>query len=385
MANDKSSLVQIAQATLDQANQSQKVTVVATEPGVQQEVDIAEIAGAAPSAVNPLPVRLTDGSGFYSANAGFILDNVNTTAEQDTATPADNRGSPIVILPGQGQAPISPATSGNQVSTNTKLDTLITQTDGVEGSLTSIDGKTPALGQALAAASVPVVLTAAQVSTLTPQTDSLTDTQLRASAVPVSVSSSALPTGAATLAEQQTQSNSLSAIDASLNDIEAVIEVVGYGSAATAQRVAAEVGSNGAVNSSGNPLYVTAATTWPVRLQDGAGNAIDSQGGALSVQLESLNGASVPGDYGTPTSGSPRVAAMMGVGSAAVSTSNPVPNYATNNLLGVARHDAIVPTFGATTDTYAYKTGGTGGTTVSTVVITYTDATKAVIQSVVRT
>jgi hypothetical protein len=35
-------------------------------------------------------------------------------------------------------------------------------------SLGSIDGKTPALGQALAAASVPVVLTAAQVATLTP-------------------------------------------------------------------------------------------------------------------------------------------------------------------------------------------------------------------------
>ncbi len=35
-------------------------------------------------------------------------------------------------------------------------------------SLSSIDTKTPALGQALAAASVPVVLTAAQLTTLTP-------------------------------------------------------------------------------------------------------------------------------------------------------------------------------------------------------------------------
>ena len=38
------------------------------------------------------------------------------------------------------------------------------------GKLASIDTKTPALGQALAAASVPVVLTAAQVTTLTPPT-----------------------------------------------------------------------------------------------------------------------------------------------------------------------------------------------------------------------
>lgn len=49
------------------------------------------------------------------------------------------------------------------------------QTSG-NASLTSIDGKTPALGQALAAASVPVVLTAAQISTLTPLT-SVTVTQ----------------------------------------------------------------------------------------------------------------------------------------------------------------------------------------------------------------
>ena len=46
-------------------------------------------------------------------------------------------------------------------STGAKQDTGNT-------SLTSIDGKTPALGQALAAASSPVVLTAAQITTLTP-------------------------------------------------------------------------------------------------------------------------------------------------------------------------------------------------------------------------
>ena len=75
-------------------------------------------------------------------------------------------------------------------------------------SLASIDSKTPSLGQQLAAASSPVVLTASQISTLTPLstvavsnfpvtqpvsiaasvavTGPLTDTQLRASAVPVS-------------------------------------------------------------------------------------------------------------------------------------------------------------------------------------------------------
>lgn len=46
-------------------------------------------------------------------------------------------------------------------ATSAKQDTMI-------ASLASIDGKLPALGQALAAASVPVVLTAAQLTTLTP-------------------------------------------------------------------------------------------------------------------------------------------------------------------------------------------------------------------------
>jgi len=76
--------------------------------------------------------------------------------------------------------------------------TAALQTTG-NASLSSIDGKTPALGQALAAASVPVVLTAAQVSTLTPVAG-LTDAQLRASAVPVSLATlPALTAGSAAI------------------------------------------------------------------------------------------------------------------------------------------------------------------------------------------
>lgn len=128
-------------------------------------------------------------------------------------------------------------------------------------SLSSIDNKTPALGQALAGASTPVVLPAAQITALTPLssvsvsnfpviqpvsgtvtatgplTDTqlratavpvsgpLTDTQLRASAVPVSgtffqgtqpVSASTLPlpAGAATSALQTTGNTSVGSIDA---------------------------------------------------------------------------------------------------------------------------------------------------------------------------
>lgn len=85
---------------------------------------------------------------------------------------------PVVIASDQSAIPISSAT----LATAAKQDTGNT-------SVASVDTKTPALGQALAAASTPVVLTAAQVTTLTPQVNALTDTQLRASAVPVSLTS----------------------------------------------------------------------------------------------------------------------------------------------------------------------------------------------------
>lgn len=77
--------------------------------------------------------------------------------------------------------------TGNPALTiDTSLLATSAKQDTGNTSVASIDTKTPALGQALAAASVPVVLTAAQISTLTPVTG-LTDTQLRATAVPVSL------------------------------------------------------------------------------------------------------------------------------------------------------------------------------------------------------
>ena len=56
---------------------------------------------------------------------------------------------------------------GGTISLPTGASTSALQTTG-NTSLASIDSKTPALGQALAASSVPVVLTAAQLTTLTP-------------------------------------------------------------------------------------------------------------------------------------------------------------------------------------------------------------------------
>lgn len=47
--------------------------------------------------------------------------------------------------------------------------------------------------------------------------------------------------------------------------------------------------------------------------------------------------------------------------------------------------DYLTLTPASTTDTYVLKSGGSGGTTVCTITITYTDSTKATISTVART
>lgn len=51
--------------------------------------------------------------------------------------------------------------------------------------------------------------------------------------------------------------------------------------------------------------------------------------------------------------------------------------------LEILPHDYIAVTYPtSTTESYVYKTGGSGGTTIATVTVTYTDSTKANISSV---
>lgn len=77
-------------------------------------------------------------------------------------------------------------------------------------------------------------------------------------------------------------------------------------------------------------------------------------------------------------------------------TSNPLPTGAAtsakqdtaNTLLGgiagllPSAYDYITYTSASTTDTYVFKTGGSGGTTVKTITITFTDTTKKTLSTV---
>lgn len=119
-------------------------TVVATDDvgGVQYQrvkLDIGGDGVASPvTTANPMPISDAGGS--------ITVDGPLTDAQlRASAVPVSAAALPL---------PSGAATAANQATEIT--------------SLASIDTKTPALGQALAAASVPIVLTAAQITTLTP-------------------------------------------------------------------------------------------------------------------------------------------------------------------------------------------------------------------------
>lgn len=73
-------------------------------------------------------------------------------------------------------------------------------------------------------------------------------------------------------------------------------------------------------------------------------------------------------------------------GGSAVSASNAFPVNATSGMLVGVSYDAVdIQQTSATVETYVFKSGGIGGSTVKTIVITYTDATKANMDTVVAT
>jgi hypothetical protein len=95
------------------------------------------------------------GAGAETLLAGTVPVSGTVTAT-GPLTDTQLRASPVPVSNASLPLPTGASTAARQDTGNT--------------SLSSIDGKTPALGQALAASSVPVVLTAAQLTTLTPLT-----------------------------------------------------------------------------------------------------------------------------------------------------------------------------------------------------------------------
>lgn len=149
-----------------------------------QVLEIAQL-----TAINgKLPASL--GSKLAAASLSIVLASDGALPLPSGAATAANQATEIASLASidtKLTAPLTvtgPLTDAQLRATPVPVSGTVTVSGGATAanqateiaSLASIDGKTPALGQALAAASVPVVLTAAQLSTLTPLT-SVTVTQ----------------------------------------------------------------------------------------------------------------------------------------------------------------------------------------------------------------
>ncbi len=200
-----------------------------------------------------------------------------------------------------------------------QLSTLATQ-----ATLSALNGKFGALGQAAMAGSAPVVIASDQ------------------STLPVSAASLPLPTGAATEATLSAASAKLPATlgqaamaaslavaiasDQSTLPVSAASLPLPSGAAteATLSAASAKLPATLGAHAVAASLSVTVAP-------DQGAIPVSDNGGSLTVD-GSVSASNFPAtvntDYGTPGASTVRVAAMLGVGSAAVSASNPLPSYA---------------------------------------------------------
>lgn len=234
------------------------------------------------------------------------------------------------------------------------------------------------------------------------QTDALTDTQLRATPVPVSgavsvsgvsttakqdtgnaslasidgkitavntgavvVASSALPSGAATSAKQDTGNTSLSSIDGKLTDV------------ATQTTLAL-------IKAKTDNLDIALSTrTKPADQQHTIvdSSALPAGASTSAKQLADNHNVVVTSAPTTAVTGAVTANAGTNLNTSALATS-------ANQLFGLMPkvYDYINADYSASTaDVYTYKAGGSGGTTAATLTVNWTDATKLVLSTVIRT
>jgi hypothetical protein len=181
----------------------------ANQTNASQKTQIVDGSGnVIASTSNALNVNISSGTVTNSAN-GAPGSAAPAQATQVGGTDGTNLRALSVNSSGVLALPQGASTAANQATANTSLAAIATSTANI-----------PPLGQALATASVPVVLTAAQLSTLTPL--STVAVSAISGALPAGTNNLgsvtnitgtvSLPTGAATAANQATQISSLTTI-----------------------------------------------------------------------------------------------------------------------------------------------------------------------------
>lgn len=307
---------------MDSGRDSNRVTTLLVQSDLVASTNL-NLTATPISGVNPLNVAIVDGSGVQITTFGGTTTNYALETGGNLATIVTNTNkipslgqtiaanSVPVILPSATITTLTPpaaitgfATSAKQLADghNVTVDNLtgaaaVNIQDGgnaitVDGSVTvntisgfaleaghlaTIDtntGKIPPLGQALAASSVPVVLTASQLSTLTPlSTVGVTGTFWQATQ-PVSGTVTANISGSIS-------NTTFAATQATAANLNAT--VVGTGTFVTQSTLAAETTKViGTVNQGTSPWVISGAVTNTVLSVVGAGAAATAQRVQLS-------------------------------------------------------------------------------------------------------
>lgn len=126
-----------------------------------------------------LPTGAATSANQTTANTSLSAIQTSVASTAASAASIDSKitttGNGIKIDIQASILPTGASTSGLQTSGNSSLSSILSALDvnlstrSSESTLSAINNKTPALGQSLAASSTPVVLTAAQILTLTPR------------------------------------------------------------------------------------------------------------------------------------------------------------------------------------------------------------------------
>jgi hypothetical protein len=171
-----------------------------------------------------------------------------------------------VVQVGTPALPTGSATSANQT-------TIIGHLDGVEGLLTTIDADTSSMSSNLTSLAAEDFATETTLNAIKTAVE-LIDNAISGSEMQVDVVSSALPTGASTLAEQQSQTTLLGTIDTDTGSM-----------AASLTSIAAEDFATETTLSAMSTKLTDASQK--TQIVDGSGNVIGSTSNALDVNIKS--------------------------------------------------------------------------------------------------
>lgn len=257
-----------------------------------------------------------------SVNVGNFPSTQAVTGTFFQATQPVSIAAPVAVTGTFFQAtqPVSGTITAN-AGTNLNTSALALESGG---HLASLDSKAPSLGQALAAGSVPVVLPAAQITTLTPPTTvtvtQATGTNLHAvvdsgtvtanAGTNLNTSALALESGGhlasidtkvATAANQSTANTSLAAIQASVANIPASPATAGNQTTANSSLATIATNTTGASTAANqttanSSLSSIVTNTTGLALQSGTQNNLDKSGSgtiasALDTVTATTNGA----------------------------------------------------------------------------------------------